>query len=257
MPDAKKIMVESRLLRRLRALEIPTYEEYAKYFFSPLGQKEEIPRFIECITTNKTDFFREVDHFNYLKSHVLPEIGNLEPRGEIRLWSAASSTGEEAYTMAMFLEEFIQENPNKSYKILATDISEKVLAEGQNAVYSLADSEPIPLNYKKKYCLLSKNKDEPTIRIKKDLRKKVIFKHINLITDSYKVKKLYHIIFLRNVMIYFNKEIQNKILSNLYTHLHPEGYLFLGHSENLPNSSLPFKRVGASIYVKKEKVINE
>lgn len=259
MPDAKKIMVESRLLRRLKALELSTYQDYEKYFFSPEGTANEIPRFIECITTNKTDFFREVSHFNYLTDTVLPEIIRCQHHhhGDIRLWSGASSTGEEAYTMAMFMENFLENHPGVNYKILATDISEKVLNVGQHGVYSIEDCAPIPMEFKRKYCLLSKDKENPTIRINKTIRKKVLFKHINLTTDSYMVKKKYHIIFLRNVMIYFNKDIQSRILHNLYTHLHPDGFLFLGHSENLPDNSIPFKRVGPSIYVKKEKILNE
>ncbi|MGL1891671.1 MAG: protein-glutamate O-methyltransferase CheR [Spirochaetaceae bacterium] len=254
--DSKKIMVESRLLKRLKALNYTNYSEYADYFFSPKGQMNELARFIECITTNKTDFFREVEHFNFLSNHVLPELIEMKLHGEIRLWSGASSTGEEAYTMAMFMEEFLEKHPSNKYKILATDISEEVLDKGQKAIYSINDCYPIPINFKKKYCLMSRNRDIPTIRINKYLRKKVLFRQINLTADSYMIKKQYHVIFLRNVMIYFNKEIQSKILNNLYKHLHPEGYLFLGHSENLPNTSIPFKRVGPSIYVKKEKIIN-
>lgn len=256
IPQTKKIMVESRLLKRLRLLKINTYEEYVKYLFSKEGVSEEIPRFIECITTNKTDFFREVEHFNILFDRVLPEISKLDDTREIRMWSGASSTGEEAYTMAMFAEEFLENNLGLKYKILATDISERVLNAGEKAVYPLSTGEPIPLKFKRKYCLISKDKENPTLRIKKKLRDKVMFRHINLTSDSYKVKKLYHVIFLRNVMIYFNKETQKEILNNLYTHLHPEGYLFLGHSENLPDNTIPFKRVGPSVYVKKEKVVN-
>lgn len=256
IPQAKKVMVESRLLKRLRILKINTYEEYANYLFSPEGKTEEVPRFIECITTNKTDFFREVEHFTILLNKVLPEISKLDGLKEIRLWSGASSTGEEAYTMAMFTEEFLEDFSWLRYRILATDISERVLHTGEKAVYPLAAGDPIPMNFKRKFCLISKDKENPTIRIKKKLRDRVMFRHINLTSDSYKVKKLYHVIFLRNVMIYFNKETQKEILHNLYTHLHPEGYLFLGHSENLPDNTIPFKRVGPSVYVKKEKVVN-
>lgn len=251
IPQAKKVMVESRLLKRLRALGFKDFKEYETYFFSPQGQKSEAPRFIEQITTNKTDFFREVDHFNILLDEVLPSILEHVDNREIRLWSAASSTGEEAYTMAMFVEEFIAKNPGYKYKILATDISEQVLNKGHRAIYPLADGDPIPLEFKKKYCLISKKKDEPTLRIKKHLRDRVMFRHINLTSDSYKVKKIYHVIFLRNVMIYFNKTIQEEILRNLHSHLHPNGFLFLGHSENLPHKDIPFKRVGPSVYVKR------
>ncbi len=249
IPQAKKVMVESRLAKRLRILKLDTYKEYQEYFFSTQGQIDEKPRFIEAITTNKTDFFREIDHFNILMKDVLPKIKEIENQ-EIRLWSAASSTGEEAYTMAMFLEEFTEKTPGLNYKILATDISEEVLHKGRKAVYPLSDGEPIPISYKKKYCLLSKDKEAPTLRIKKKLREKVMFRHINLVSDSYKVKKEYHVIFLRNVMIYFNKDTQTEILNNLHTHLHDDGYLFLGHSENLPDRDIPFERIGPSIYRK-------
>ncbi len=256
IPDAKKIMVESRLLKRLKALNFSSYDDYLEYFLSINGQKDELPRFVECITTNKTDFFREVAHFDFLRDQVLPELNSSTHEKEIRLWSAAASTGAEAYTMAMFVEEYLEVNPVKSYKILATDISEEVLNVGKNAVYSQEVCEPIPTIIKKKYCLISKNRNNPTILMSKKLREKIIFRTLNLISESYQVEKMYHVIFLRNVMIYFNKETQTKILNNLYKHLHPDGYLFLGHSENLADNSLPFKRVGPSIYVKKETYIH-
>jgi len=251
IPDAKKVMIESRLLRRLKALNFNTYSEYSEYFFSLDGHSDELPRFVECITTNKTDFFREVAHFNYLRDQVLPELFSNPDIKDLRFWSAASSTGAEAYTMAMFIEEFLENNTQKNYKILATDISEKVLKVGEAGVYSQETCEPIPLNFKKKYCLLSKDRENPTVLMSMKLRSKIFFNKINLISESYQINNKYHVIFLRNVMIYFNKETQVNILNNLYKHLHPCGYLFLGHSENLSEKSLPFKRVGPSIYVKR------
>lgn len=251
IPQAKKVMVESRLLKRLRLLKLSSFGEYEEYFFTIEGQENEAPRFIEAITTNKTDFFREIDHFDILYNKALPEVVKHLDNNEIRLWSAASSTGEEAYTMAMFVEEFLHNNPGYRYKILATDISEKVLDHGRRAVYPLIDGKPIPMDFKKKYCLISKEREEPTLRIKKKLRDRVMFRQINLTSDSYKVKKVYHIIFLRNVMIYFNKDTQREILFNLNTHLHDKGYLFLGHSENLPGRDIPFERIGPSVYIKK------
>ncbi len=252
IPDTKKIMVESRLLRRLKALEYSNYEEYAEYFFSEKGQLLEVPRFVECITTNKTDFFRENDHFEYLTNKALPDILKKADPHLFRLWSGASSTGEEAYTMAMVVSEFLEGYRGRTFKILATDISERVLNTGREAIYTKIDSAPIPSVMKKKYCLQSKDLANPTIRIKKNLREKVLFRPINLTATTYNITNQYHVIFLRNVMIYFDKETQKKILNNLYLHLHKNGYLFLGHSENLPDSSVPFKRVGPSIYVKKD-----
>lgn len=252
IPDTKKIMVESRLLKRLRALNYDNYEDYSKYFFSVEGELNEVPRFVECITTNKTDFFREVDHFNFLTNHVYPELVGRGDVKELKLWSAASSIGEEAYTMAMVTDNYLNTFPGVNYKILATDISERVLEVGRKAIYPIGDIDPVPLDMRKKYCLKSRDRENQTFRIDKELRKCVSFKKFNLKEKSYNVRKLYHVIFLRNVMIYFNKEMQRHILMNLYRHLHPDGYLFLGHSENLPDNTLPFRRIGASIYVKEE-----
>lgn len=252
IPDTKKVMVESRLLKRLRSLNYDNYEDYSDYFFSIEGELNEVPRFIECITTNKTDFFREIDHFNYLTSHVYPSLIKENSIKELRLWSAASSIGEEAYTMAMITDQYLKTFPGCHFKILATDISEKVLEVGRKAIYPMGDIDPIPLNMRKRYCLRSRGQDNPTFRVTKDLRRCVNFKRFNLKEESYNVRKLYHVIFLRNVMIYFNKDMQRHIINNLYRHLHPNGYLFLGHSENMPDNKLPFKRIGASIYIKED-----
>lgn len=254
IPESKKIMVESRLMKRVKTLGHSSFEEYCDYFFSKDGQKKELPRFIECITTNKTDFFREKDHFDFLIEKAFPEILKNNDIRELRLWSAASSTGEEAYTLSMVTDHYLSEIHGIDFSILATDISEEVLRTGNKAIYSLEHSEPIPLIFKKKYCLHSKDSEKPTIRIKKKLRDKVYFKHINLITESYIIKKEYHIIFLRNVLIYFDKETQIKILNNLYKHLHQNGFLFLGHSEHISDNNIPFRRVGSSVYVKKENI---
>lgn len=253
IPESKKVLVESRLLKRLRVLEMDNFDDYTNYLFSIQGEQDEIPRFVECITTNKTDFFREDDHFKYLTNHVYPELlQNNKTIRLIRLWSAASSIGEEAYTMAMVTHDYLLGRPGIDFKILATDISEEVLKIGRNAVYPILDAKPIPQKFLKRYCLKSKNNEKPTFRIVNELRRKVMFKPINLTTESYMITKKYNVIFLRNVMIYFNKETQNLILNNLYNHLEDDGYLFLGHSENLPSNNIPFKRVGPSIYVKKD-----
>ncbi|MGL1891689.1 MAG: protein-glutamate O-methyltransferase CheR [Spirochaetaceae bacterium] len=256
IPLTKKLMVETRLLKRLKALKMTNYDEYTKYLFSKEGQSIEIPRFIDCITTNKTDFFREEDHFDFLVKNVYPDLIKKFRFKEINLWSAAASTGVEAYTIAMITDNYLLNYSGINFNILASDISEQVLNIGKRAVYSIEDCKPITGIFKKRYCLISKDKEKPTVRIKKYLRQKVNFNIINLIDDNYEIEKLYHVIFLRNVMIYFNMETQLSILKKLYKYLHPEGYLFLGHSEKVPESLSLFKRVGPSIYVKKEKTFN-
>ena len=246
--DVKKVMIESRLMPRLKALEINNFKEYEEYFFSPEGQLVELSHFVDMVTTNKTDFFRENDHFKFLEENILPSFSKIATKETIRFWSAAASIGEEAYTIAMILENYRQKDNYIKYKVLATDISEKVLKKGRDGIYPFEDSNPIPLEYKKKYCL--KSKDGKTIKICSLLKNKVSFKNLNLTQDSYRLNKKYHVIFLRNVLIYFDHETQTKIISNMIKHLHNDGYLILGMSENVVDKSLPIKRVGASIYTK-------
>lgn len=255
MPDAKRTMVESRLHKRLLTLNMKSYEEYCQYLFSPQGIEKELPEFINQITTNKTDFFREPDHFTFLMDHALPDIAKEFKTGitnKISCWCAACSRGHEPYSVAMIMSEFARKNPRLSLKssILATDISTKVLDVAQKAVYSHDEIEPVPMDLRRRYILRSKNRRSNLVRIAPEIRKAVRFRWINLINSNLKLNEPMEIIFCRNVMIYFDKQTQEKLINNLCNHLKPRGYFFVGHSEVLNCHNSPLVPMGHAIYYK-------
>ena len=252
MPDAKRGMIEGRLRKRLRALNMETYHAYCEYLFTPEGMRQELQNFIDVITTNKTDFFREADHFTFLVEKSFPYLmqhrNSLQP---VMIWSAASSSGNEAYTIAMVASEFGENHPRFDYSILGTDISTDILKEAKQAVYPADEIEPVPMNLRKKYLLRSKNRQKNLVRIGPALRKKVTFRRLNLIQPDYKIPQMMDIIFCRNVMIYFDKETQEKLVVRLFNQLIPGGYLFVGHSEVLHDCRLPLINVAPAVYQKK------
>lgn len=252
MPDQKKIMVQSRLQARLKALNIDSFDEYINFAFS-VGSKsdEEIALMIDVITTNLTSFFRENPHFEYMKSNVLPEFVK-NGWTNVEIWSAACSSGQEPYTLSMVMQEFMRSNKNQiaDYSILATDISSRVLEKAENAVYTMDDIESLSFDLKKKYFLKAKKQDDIRVRVKPEVRKKVHFDRLNFMDSSYPIKTKKHIIFCRNALIYFDKETQEAVIRKLIEHLVPNGYLFLGHSETIFGMNLPLKTVGPTIFKK-------
>jgi len=257
MPDAKRGMVESRLRKRLNALDMSSYETYCAYLFSPRGQKEELPHFINQITTNKTDFFRESKQFDFLTNKVLPELLSAVPPGgteKLYVWSSACSRGHEPYTLAMVLSEYAeQQNKRLDFSILGTDISTEVLAVAQKAIYVHEEIEPVPMALRKKYLLRSKDRRKNTVRIVPRLRSKVRLLRLNLMNKHYTAVEQMDIIFCRNVMIYFEKKTQNEILQKLLHHLKPGGFLFMGHSEVIQYTAFPLELVQTTIYQKVNK----
>ena len=254
MPSVKKTMLESRLLKRLRKLQIPDYKQYCDYLFSPEGRKEEIPNFINKVTTNKTDFFREPDHFTYLSQFILPKLLSRpgSSNRHLKIWSAGCSSGEEAYTLAMVISEYMEKNPNSAanFSILATDISEDVLSMGRKAVYDSSRIEPIPISLRKKYLLKSRDRSSSIVKMAPEIRKRVTFRKLNLMDRDFRMKDDIHIAFCRNVIIYFNKETQESILNKIIKNLVPQGYLFQGHSESVQGMSLPLKPIHPTIFKK-------
>jgi chemotaxis protein methyltransferase CheR len=253
MPDAKRGMVESRLRKRLIALNISSYDEYCAYLFSPRGQKDELSFFINQITTNKTDFFREGAQFVFLEKKVLPELLSSVPTGgtkKLSVWSAACSRGHEPYTLAMVLSEYAQQHKNIDFSILGTDISTGVLKVAQKAVYAHDEIEPVPMMLRKKYLLRSKDRSKNMVRIVPQLRSRVRLLRLNLMNKHYTAIEQMDIIFCRNVMIYFERETQNQIMHKLLNHLKPGGYLFMGHSEVIQYAQFPLKSIQSTIYQK-------
>jgi len=253
MPPAKKTMLEARLQKRLKALGIPSFEEYGNYVFSPDGRATELIHLIDVVTTNKTDFFREPGHFDFMVKTALPNI--LDGRGgssrdPLRIWSAGCSTGEEPYTMAMVLSEFAIGRPGFRAAITATDICTQVLQTARTGIYPEERTDPIPLNLKKKYLLRSREKSKSLVRICPQLRSLVTFRRINFMDDDLGIAEKMDIIFCRNVVIYFDKPTQQTLMRKFHKQLKPGGYLFIGHSETLSGLDVDFKAVASTVYRK-------
>jgi chemotaxis protein methyltransferase CheR len=249
MPPSKLTMLEGRLRRRLRATGKPTFDAYCDYLFKGGGLEQETIYLIDAVTTNKTDFFREPNHFTFMRNHALPDIMARGTRS-IRAWSSACSTGAEPYTMAIVLEEFSQQNSNTPYTILATDLSTEVLATAHRGIYPTEMVEPVPPDLRQKYVMRSVAKDRREVRIIPKLRSKVGFARLNLMDERYSIGDAVHIIFCRNVMIYFDKETQAGVLSRLCDCLLPGGYLFIGHSESVAGFDLPLRTVANTVFQK-------
>jgi chemotaxis protein methyltransferase CheR len=248
MPASKVTMVQSRLLRRVRDLRLESVERYAEYFFAS-GNSQEREHFINAITTNKTDFFREPEHFAYLKEVVLPAWREGAGRGlRFKAWSAGCSTGEEPYTLAMVLAEYAAVQPGFDFAILATDISTRVLHSAEAGIYQEAQILPIPPELRKKYLLRSRNDAEPLARVVPELRRKVSFHPLNFMDSDYGIRDRFDAVFFRNVMIYFDRDTQQAVIAKICRNLVPGGYLFAGHSESLAGLDIPLRPVKASIY---------
>ncbi len=246
--ENKKILIQTRLLKRLKALKLKDYSQYCKYAFSG-DSHEELINLIDCITTNKTDFFREINHFNFLYNYALPYL--FYRKSKINIWSAACSSGEEPYSIAMVVQEYLSKNNLKNdFLVFGTDISTRVLKNAIVAIYPLYKIKEVPREYRK-YFLKSKDPTKKLIRISPEIRKKVKFGRFNLLDDFKPMEKM-DIIFCRNVFIYFEKIIQENILKKFFEQLNEGGFLFVGHSETFQGLKTNFKRAAPSIYIKED-----
>jgi chemotaxis protein methyltransferase CheR len=250
MPEAKKTMLEGRLQKRLRALKMESFEEYDNYLFSPDGAKLELVQMIDLVTTNKTDFFREPEHFDYLIEQVLPEWSRVHGNRRLLVWSAGCSTGQEPYTLAMVLSEYASNQPGFDFQILATDISTRVLETAKDAIYAEELLYPVPQVMKKKYLLRSKDRNSRLIRIVPELRGKVRFRRLNFLERDFGLREPFDIIFCRNVIIYFDKQTQERLLQRFYDHMRIGAHIFMGHSETLSGLDVPLVSVYPTVYRK-------
>lgn len=250
MTEAKKFMLESRLYKRLRILGMDSYRKYYEYLVSPQGIQDELTSMIDVVTTNKTDFFRESFHFSYLTEQVLPQIAKSEMINGVRLWSAGCSSGEEPYTLAMVLAEHARNHHNFRFSILATDICTTVLESARLATYEEEKVAPIPLDLKRKYVLRSKDRSSGLVRMCPEIRSAVTFRRLNFMDETFDVGPPMRIIFCRNVIIYFDRQTQERLLNKLCRRLLPGGFLFLGHSETVNGLDVPLKQVNSTIYRK-------
>jgi len=253
MPPHKRSMLEARLRKRLRSLGLTSYEEYRDYIFSHEGMVEELTNMIDVVTTNKTDFFREPRHFDYLNTIALPQLIDSTGAGierPLRVWSAGCSSGEEPYTLAMVLDDFSWSGQKLRYQILATDISTQVLDKAVLGIYHQDKIEPVPMPMRRRYLLKSRSKDDPRVRVVPELRERVQFRHLNFMDENYAVSDPQDIIFCRNVIIYFDRATQERFLSRLCRCLVPGGYLMMGHSETLSGMALPVTQQAPAVYRK-------
>jgi len=249
--EAKRTMLEARLQKRLRLLGFASFNQYCDYLFSPNGLAEELVNMIDVVTTNKTDFFREPTHFEYLTRSALPELlkAGCEKR-RIILWSAGCSSGEEPYTLAIVMEEFVKDHHEMDFSILATDIYTRVLEKARMAVYDEERIGPIPMELRKKYLLKSKESKNRVYRVAPELRQRVRFGRLNFMDGDFGFKEQIDVVFCRNVIIYFDKPTQERLLNRFCKCLSPDGYLFMGHSETLLGMEVPLTQMAPTVYRK-------
>lgn len=251
LPPVKKVMLQCRLQKRLKELQMSSFKEYCDFIFSKQGIDYELINMLDAVSTNKTDFFRESAHFDFISKTILPQFVARNGSKQFKAWSAGCSSGEEPYTLAIVLNEFMETvNPHFSYTIDATDLSTKILQIATNAVYTENRIECIPLNLKQKYILRSKDREHPTVKIAPNIRNRITFSRLNLMDNSYNTPNIYDLIMCRNVLIYFDHETQEKVIRRLYERLQPDGILMLGHSESILNMKVPLKQVQPTVYCK-------
>lgn len=258
--DNKEVMLASRLSRRLRHLSIGGFDEYYAYLENLHGGKQEIVELINCVTTNKTSFFREPHHFDFLVEQTVRWVRTRQPNSErsLRIWSAACSTGEEPYSIAISLLDALQaaqvsgycprlKAPRRGFgqtaafgeqswevQVIASDIDTNVIETGKNATYDQHNLDSVSATQLKKYFLRGKGASAGLVRVKPEATSFVEFKRINLMDENWPITGGLDAIFFRNALIYFKKDIQENFLRRMVALLKPGGYLFLGHSENIP-----------------------
>lgn len=253
MPVSKKSMLTARIQKRLRLLKMRSFSEYVDLVLNPKDPTQELINFLDIVTTNKTDFFREPNHFDYMFATAFPTL--MENLGAgisrpLRIWSAPCSTGEEPYTMAMVVKEFTAKNPGFKAQILGTDLSTRALKQAENGVYDMDRADPVPLDFKRKYMLRGKDRAVPRVRMSQEVRAMIRFQHLNFMDSEYRIPQPMDIIFCRNCLIYFDRPTAESIVNKLCRHLVPGGYLFIGHSETLNKLKVPVVQVAPTIYQK-------
>jgi chemotaxis protein methyltransferase CheR len=251
--DGKHVMLASRLIRRLRHHGVASFSEYYGLLTHAESPASEMVDFINCVTTNKTSFFRESHHFDFLANTLLPEMKKAGTSREIRIWSAACSTGEEPYSIAIALLEALRRiGSTWDVNIVASDIDTAVLGKAQRGVYPIDALATIETAAHARYFLRGKGDASSQVKVKPELAGHIQFKRINLIETAWPIEGLFDGIFFRNALIYFDQPTQNLFLRKMLRHLRPGGYLFLGHSEHVPWLSDAVEPLSQTIYRMRE-----
>lgn len=252
MPHDKVHMLQNRLLRRLRELGMSTFEQYCDYLFSDEGRLNELTPFINEVTTNKTFFFREYRHFEFLSDKIIPAYlaRSKEP---FRVWSAGCSTGEEIYSIACIIEEFMRtEGVSFPYEIVGTDVSTRVLWHAHDAIYDAEQIGMISRDVAYRYFLAGKTAHANLRRIIPSIRSRVKLRKLNLMNESYPFVQPFDAIFCRNVLIYFSRDDIMRIVGRSLKHLKPGGFLITGHADSIYGAANQVQRVEPSIFTKPE-----
>lgn len=245
--DHKATMVRGRLAKRLRQLGLDTFHEYYEYLTGP-GGEEEISQFINAISTNVTSFFRSPKQWEWLAENINVLLAKKKEK-RIRIWCAASSSGEEPYTIAIFLKEHLKDFDKWDIKILATDISKKVLAKASAGIYTQSDIGSMnPEILKKYFNPIRTDRGETQYQIIDSLRGLIMFRIFNLVTDKFIFRNKFDIIFCRNVMIYFDEPTRHELIRKFATLLDKGSLLLLGDSEAITTNRVDFSVVRAAIY---------
>ena len=246
LSEQKHSLLASRLSKRLRDLDLATFSEYYAKVMED-QTREEFTRMLDLISTNKTDFFREPKHFDFLRERILPELDSAK---RIRIWSSACSTGEEPYTIAMTLYEGVQNPERWDFKIFASGLSTRVLAKAASGTYNEERFRNVPPDVMKRHFLRGRGEQTRVFKVKPHLADAITFRRVNLMDDRFPIKNPLDLIFCRNVMIYFDRPTQETLANKFHRYLKPGGYLFIGHSESLQWVKHPFAAVAPTIYRK-------
>lgn len=245
--SSKKNLIEGRLSNMLVEKGFDNFTDYLTFLHADMS-KSEMTNLINKITTNHTFFMREKNHFDYFKNVVLPNISHNVPEKDLRIWSAGCSSGEEPYTLAMILQDYFgKQKVLWDTKVLATDISVKVLGMAEKGIYPDEAIDTLPNNWKMNYL---KKYDNGNYQIEDDIREEVIFRIFNLMDGTFPFKRKFHTIFCRNVMIYFDQKTKNELVNKFYNITEPGGYLFIGHSESLNREETRYRYVMPAVYRK-------
>jgi chemotaxis protein methyltransferase CheR len=242
LSPAKKAMVSGRLSKRLQAHQLNNYSEYFELLVSGKAANE-VQTAIDLLTTNETYFFREPKHFDLLRKLAMDAASSRQP---FRVWSAASSTGEECYSIAMVLADCLGD---AAWDVVGSDISARVLQRARSGHYPMERTQHIPPDYLRRFCLKGNGEQEGTLLVERQLRSRVSFAQVNLNTDLPQLGS-FDVIFLRNVMIYFNADTKQKVVARVLAQLKPGGHFCIGHSESLNEISTAVRQVAPSIYLK-------
>lgn len=247
----KRVTVEGRLRKRVRALGLSGLHEYCRMVFDGGGLDREFPNLVDVITTNKTDFFREADHFNLLRSRLAPEILSRRQgaRPLLKVWSAASSTGAEAYTIAMVLSDMAEGGASFDFAVLGTDISTEVLETAKQAVYPADFAAPVPPGLRRFLLSARTPRMRGKVRVAPEIRRRVGFRRLNLMDKGYGIDSDVDIVFLRNVLIYFDRDDQAAVIKRILSHIRPGGFLLLGHAETMAGGE-PVRQIAPAVFQK-------